>query len=129
MSEEQYDMSSKQITYGKLIDLLVEDFLTREDAKKMMESSNLPVNTTLQVNPGIAISGAAGSFPVSGATASPGTGSGTGQVSATYKGEHTTRSTGTRLMVAKRLREKMAGTAETEGALEAIDVAAGGELS
>lgn len=118
MSEERYDVAGNNILYGKLFDKLVEDFLTREDAKKMMEATNLSVSTTVMTGVQVVIPAGTGT----------GTGTGNGQVTATYKGEFLTRSTGARLLEAKRKREKLTGTTETEGSLEAINTAAGGEL-
>lgn len=126
MSEEQYDISAKNITYGKLIEKLIEDFVTREDAKMMMKSSNLPVSTTVQTTVNTILSGVAGPVPVTGTGTGLGNGSGSGQTSPIYTGDQP--SPGSNVIKAKRLREKMTGTVETEGALEAINVAAGGEL-
>lgn len=126
MSEESYDIAGNNILYGKLIDRLVEDFLTREDAKEMMKSSNLLVSTSLDVSAGIPTQVATGSGPATGATTAPGTGKGTGKVNASYKGAEKTP--GTLLMVGKRKAEKMTGQAQTEGVTGAISTAAGGEI-
>lgn len=120
MSAELYDVAAVHIIYAKLLDKLVEDFLTRADAQKMMLASNLSVNTKVNT----ILSGAAGPVPVTGT----GTGVGNGQVVASYQGDYTQRSAGTYAMVAKRQAEKLAGTASTEGTLEAIDVVAGGGI-
>ena len=74
-----YEEAAIQITYCKLFPLILEDYLTREDAKKMMESTNLSVSTTVNTM----LSGTAGPAPLSGT----GAGTGSGQVQAAYKGE------------------------------------------
>ena len=127
MSEQDYEISGNNILYGKLFDKLVEDFLTREDAEYMMRADNLPVSTTLNVNPGQSLSVAAATFK--GFTESPGTGTGDGRVNASYKGEYVRRSTGTHTLEAKRKREKLTGQTQTEATTGAIAAASGGEIT
>jgi len=68
LDEEKYDAIARKMTYWKIFELILEDFVSREDAKVMMKQSNLPVT----VNAGQAVSAP----PPSGAgtTTSPGTG-------------------------------------------------------
>jgi hypothetical protein len=53
LDEAAYEVAQVQIGYCKLFPLIMEDFLTREDAKIMMGASNLSVssivNTAVQV--------------------------------------------------------------------------------
>lgn len=126
MSQEDYDISGNNILYGKLFPKLVEDFLTRKDAEKMMASSNLSVSTDVQVIPGIGVQVAPANG--TGATSTPGKGRGTGQVTASYKGTHPDRSVGTHTLEAKRKKEKLTGQTQTESSTTAISAAAGGEI-
>jgi hypothetical protein len=88
LDEEQYEDIATQMTYWKIFEYILEDFVSREDAKKMMESSNLPVTTDVLVNAGQAVSAP----PPSGAgtTTSPGTGDGSGNVRPIYDGDTAT---------------------------------------
>jgi len=84
IDESLYEEVQVQITYCKLFPLFLEDFLTRNDAKKMMEPSNLPFTSAVTTNPGqgVQVAVPAGT----GSTVTPGTGTGTGQVSPIYNG-------------------------------------------
>jgi hypothetical protein len=118
---EQYDTTGGTIIYGKLFPKLLKDFLTREDAKEMMKSSNLQVTTNVRVNPGQAVSAP----PPSGAgsTTSPGTGSGSGQVRAIYKGEQAMPAS--KILEQRRKLEKELGTETIDTEISAIEEIAG----
>lgn len=124
MSEEQYDISATNITYGKLIEKLIEDFVTRKEMDFIMSSSNLPVNTNVQTLPvPVQVTPANGT----GATTAPATGTGTGQTAPVQTGG--TVLPQAQITKAKRLREKLTGQTETAATTEAINVASGGNLS
>jgi hypothetical protein len=119
IDDQSYDVAATQIAYCKMFPHMVEDFITREDAKEMMKMSNLPVTTEVQVNPGQAVSVVVPAG--TGSTTSPGKGKGDGNVKANYDG-------GVKIAADEALiKEKQAikdagGTATTK----VIDVAMGG---
>lgn len=79
LNDEVYEEQGIKILYYKLFPLLIEDFLTRSDAKEIMKSSNL-ITT---VNPGIPVATAGSPTAQTGAT----TAIGKAEVRAIYKGE------------------------------------------
>lgn len=83
---DAYDTYQVEIGYYKLFPLIMEDFVTRKDAKQMMLPSNLPVNTTVNVMPGQAVTTAGGPTAQSGSTISPGSGTGSGTAQPAYDG-------------------------------------------
>ena len=83
---EVYEVAQKEIAYAKLFPYILEDFITRKDAIKMMTASNLPVNTAVNTSVNTFVSGTAGSFPVVATGAGSGTGKGTGQTTPVYNG-------------------------------------------
>lgn len=86
IDDASYDTAATQITYCKLFKHIIEDFVTRKDAAEMMKTNNLPVSTTVKVNPGQAVS--APPPTGAGSTTSPGSGSGSGNVQPTYDGSY-----------------------------------------
>lgn len=86
IDQEAYETFQVEIGYYKLFPLIMEDFVTRKDAKQMMLPSNLVVNTQLNVMPGQAVATAGGPTAQTGSTVSPGQGTGTGTVQPTYDG-------------------------------------------
>ena len=84
INDAVYDEAATQITYCKLFPLILEDFLTRNDGKEMMKTSNLPVTTEVKVNPGQIVSAPPPSG--NGSTTSPGSGKGDGNVNPVYDG-------------------------------------------
>lgn len=105
MSSEDYEAAANPIVYGKLIDKLVEDFITRKDAEQMMLSSNLQVMTV--------VSGVAGAIPVSG--------TGQGTVLASFTGS--TPCPAANIVKAKRKLEKDLGEEGAKGAIAALEAA------
>lgn len=108
-----YDEAATQITYCKLFPLLIEDFVTRLDAKQMMLPSNLPFTSTVTVNPGQAVQVAVPAG--TGSSVSPGTGTGTGQVTPPFDGssKHPTNEA----LIAEKRAIKDAGGATTDAVL------------
>jgi hypothetical protein len=86
LNQETYDEAATFITFAKLFPYILEYFVSREDAKQMMLTSNLSVSTTVTVNPGQAVSAPPPTGV--GSTVSPGTGSGVGQVTPSYDGSY-----------------------------------------
>jgi len=84
INQEAYDTYQVEIGYYKLFPLLLGDFVTRKDAKQMMLPSNLPVQTSVTVNPGQAVQVAVPAG--TGSTTSPAAGNGQGTVQPTYNG-------------------------------------------
>ena len=87
LNEEAYDVAATRITYLKLFQHILEDFITREDAKQILKSSNLPVSTTVQTTVNTVLAGTAGPAPISGTGAGAGNGSGSGTTSPIYVGD------------------------------------------
>ena len=56
-NQELYDVVQVEVGYCKMFSHILEDFPTREDVKKMMETSNLPVQTTVSTT--VTVSGVA----------------------------------------------------------------------
>lgn len=119
IDDQIYDESATQITYCKLFPLILEDFLTRDGAKEMMKSSNLPVTTNVQVNPGQAVQVAVPAG--TGSSTSPGTGSGSGNTNPTYDGSYKIPADETKAAQKKAIKD--AG-GQTTGAV--LDTALGG---
>jgi len=90
LDEAAYDEVQVQIGYCKLFPLILEDFITRKDAARMMKANNLPFTSTVTTNPGQAVATAGSPTAQTGATVSPGTGTGVGQVSPIYDGSFKT---------------------------------------
>lgn len=86
IDDSLYEEVQVQIGYCKLFPLIVKDFVTRLDASKMMESSNLPFTSKVITNPGQAVQVAVPAG--TGSTASAGTGSGAGTVKPIYDGSY-----------------------------------------
>jgi hypothetical protein len=116
----QIDESDGVIIYGKLFPKILEDFITREDAKQMMQSSNLPVTTSVDtlVETGVQI-GPSGT----GIGTGKGTGAGKGQTSPLYNGSQP--SAGSRLLEQRRKAEKERGYVEVEAQTAPIEQTAG----
>ena len=70
INEEIYDEAASFITYAKIFSHILNDFITREDAKQMMGQSNLPVT----VNAGQAVATTGSPAAQTGSTVSPGSG-------------------------------------------------------
>ena len=87
LNDVTYETAQKEIGYGKLFPYILEDFVTRKDMMNIMRPDNLPVNTTLAVTPGQAVTGTAAAGAVAAATVSPGSGTGSGVVTPVYIGE------------------------------------------
>lgn len=116
LDEDAYESSAQVIIYGKLIDKIMEDFISREDMKEIMKSSNLPVST--RVNTAVT-----GTLTPPTAVAGTGIGAGTGNVSPIYIGSFA--SPGSQLVKQKRIAEKEAGGAAVEGITSGIETVAG----
>lgn len=84
IDESAYDEAATQITYCKLFPLIIEDFVTRMDAKQMMMPSNLPFKSDVVVIPGQVVQVVPSSG--TGATSAPGKGTGAGTVKPIYNG-------------------------------------------
>ena len=83
MDQVMYEEFMMEVSYAKLLPFIMEDFISRADAKQMMSVSNLLVSTNVSNTP-TACSVAAVTFV--GVTA-PGVGTGTGKVTAVYTGD------------------------------------------
>ena len=70
LNEESFDQTATFITYAKIFPYILSHFVTRKDAKQMMSTGNLSVNTNVSIN--------------SDAT----TGTGTGRVKSAYDGTY-----------------------------------------
>jgi hypothetical protein len=116
LDDSQYESSANKIIYGKLIGNIMEDFVSREDMKMIMKSSNLPVST--KVNTAVT-----GSLTPPTAVAGSGIGAGNGQVSPIYIGD--TASPGSQLVKQKRIAEKEAGGIEVEAQTSGLEAIAG----
>jgi hypothetical protein len=86
IDESLYEEAQVQIGYCKLFPHMVKDFITRKDAAKMMEPSNLPFTSTVTVGPGQVVATTGTSAAQAGSTTTPGSGKGIGQVSPIYNG-------------------------------------------
>lgn len=118
---EQYDLVATKITYYKLFPYIMDDFVTREDSKQMLKSSNLPVttNVTTLVNTAVQVAIPAGT----GTGMGKGTGSGTGRSSPIYNGS--TPSAGSFAKKSEYKAKEEAGGVAVEGLTSAIETAAG----
>jgi hypothetical protein len=114
IDDEAYEVAQVEISYCKLFPQLIEDFITRKDAAEMMKASNLPFTSTVSTNPGQAVQVAVPAG--SGTTVSPGTGSGTGQVSPVYNGSSQT--TATKLLAKQKEAIKDAGGQATKAVVD-----------
>jgi hypothetical protein len=121
INEEIYDKTATFITYAKIFPHLLEDFITREDAKEMMAPQNLPVTTDVTVNPGQAVQVAVPAG--TGSTVSPAKGIGQGRSLPIYKGAYA--SVGSKILEKKIKTKKELGgvavTGLTEGVASAIE--------
>jgi hypothetical protein len=102
LNEEAYDKAAVRISYLKLFEHILEDFVTRQDSKQMMVPSNLPVQTTVQtiVNTAVQVVIPAGT----GTGFGTGNGTGNGTASPIYTGDMP--SPGSQLLKSKLLAEK-----------------------
>lgn len=118
---EKFDLVATKVTYYKLFEYMVEDFVTREDSKMMMKSSNLPVSTnvTSVVNTAVQVAGPAGT----GTGVGKGTGTGTGRSTPIYNGGN--MSPGSVALKAKYKAAEEAGGETIEGLKSGIETAAG----
>lgn len=124
LDDEQFDSASGIITYGKLFPKILDDFITREDLKMALKSSNLPVSTNVSTIANTVVTGVAGAIPVTGTGVGPGSGSGTGQVSPIYVGDQP--SPASQLLKQRREAEKRAGSTSVEGLTSGIETIANG---
>lgn len=103
----QYSLSADKIAYCKMVRFLIQDFVTREDARAMMNSGNLNVstlvNTAVQIGPSGTGSGA---------------GKGTGTVSPVYDGS--APSPGTNKIVQQRKQDQVFSEGTIEGQVEPL---------
>jgi len=113
IDQNVYDESATAITYYKIFKHIVKDFITREDAKEMMKSTNLPVQQVLMSQVQVAIPA--------------GTGTGVGnvntQVKPIYNGS--VESPGTQSLAAEIKTKKKAAGAAVGGLTDAIGKAMG----
>jgi hypothetical protein len=117
----QIDESDGVIIYGKLFSKILEDFITREDAKQMMQTSNLPVTTSVDtlVNTAVQVVPASGT----GTGIGKGTGTGKGNTSPIYNGSQP--SAGSRLLEQRRKAEKERGYVEIKAQTAPIEQTSG----
>jgi len=116
LNDQLYETSASYITYAKIFPHIMADFLTREDAKFMVASSNVVVT----VNAGQAVATTGSPVAQAGSTVSPGTGLST----FVYKGEVATA--GTKVLEVSVKARKEAGGLAIEGVRAAVEVVAGG---
>jgi hypothetical protein len=121
INEEVYDKAATFIAYAKIFPHLLKDFITREDAKKMMDSQNLPVTTEVTVNPGQAVQVAVPAG--TGSTTSPAKGTGQGRSLPIYNGSFA--SAGSKILEKKVKAKKELGGASIEGLTEGVSSATG----
>jgi hypothetical protein len=88
IDEAAFDKAQVQIGYCKLFKHILEDFITRKDAAKMMTASNLPFTSTVKTSPGQAVTTTGSAAAQAGFTSAPGEGSGIGQVTPVYDGSY-----------------------------------------
>jgi hypothetical protein len=113
INDQVYDTSATQITYCKLFPLMLEDFVTRIDAKQMMDVGNLPVTTSVVVKPGQAVQVA---YPAgTGSTVSPASVDCTGNTKPIYNGS--TKLPGDEALAKQKQAIKNAGGQATQGVL------------
>ena len=86
-NQELYDVVQVEVGYCKMFSHILEDFPTREDVKKMMDTSNLPVQTTVSTTVNTVLAGTAGPAPISGTGVGAGNGTGSGRTLPIYKCE------------------------------------------
>ena len=115
MSEETYDLAAIFITYAKIFPHIMDDFITRDDAKVMMGKSNLPVT----VNAGQAVATTGSPAAQTGSTVSPGS----GLAQPVYDGSFP--SPGTKILEQRIKVEKEAGGATVTGLTEGVAKATG----
>ena len=118
LDEEEYDSIARKMTYWKIFEYILEDFVSRKDAKEMMKSSNLPVSTTVSttVNTVVAVSPPTGTGTGVGA----GNGSGSGNTQPIYVGE--TATPGSVSLKEQHERELESGGVQIEGLVAATGV-------
>lgn len=90
LDDQIYEVAQKEIGYAKLFPYILEDFISRKDAKEMMNSSNLPVSTMVSTQVNTILAGAAGPYPLLGTGIGSGNGSGNGQALPIYNGSFPT---------------------------------------
>lgn len=118
---EQYDLVATKITYYKLFPYIMEDFITREDSKELMKSSNIPVTTrvTTLVNTAVQVAIPAGTGTGVGA----GNGQGSGNATPIYNGS--VPSPNSYKVKAQRKAQEEAGGATIEGLTSVLKTTAG----
>jgi len=116
LNDQLYETSASYITYAKIFPHIMADFLTREDAKFMVASSNVVVT----VNPGQAVTTTGSPAAQAGSTVSPGTATSIFG----YKGE--VASAGTKILEVSVKTRKEAGGLAIGGIGAAVEVVAGG---
>jgi len=119
INEEAYDKAATQIVYCKLYPLLLEDFVSRLDAKQMMLPNNLPFTSQVVITPGQAVQVVVPAG--TGSTVSPGKGDGFGTVKPIYDGSARHPSNGPMIKAKEAIKD--AGGQVTTSVL---DVALGG---
>ena len=117
LDEEQYEDIARKMTYWKVFEYILEDFVSREDSKVMMKPANLPVSTTVATTVNTAVTIALPSPAGTGIGA--GTGSGNGTAQPVYVGDSETP--GSVVLKAKHKAELEAGGATVEGFTAAIE--------
>lgn len=115
LDEDKYETLAKRMTYLKIFKFILEDFVSREDAKIMMKPTNLPVTTTVKtiVNTAVTVPTGAGT----GTGAGNGSGSGTAQPS--YVGD--TKTPGSVTLEQQHKTELESGGASVEGFTSGIE--------
>ena len=116
IDDSLYEEAQVEIGYCKLFPKILEDFITRKDAEKMMEASNLPFTSTVTTNPGQAVATTGTAAAQTGVTAAPGTGTGLGQVSPIYNGSFKTPAS--EILAAEKEAIKDAGGKTTKAVLD-----------
>ena len=82
LNMEAYEEFMIEVSYAKLVPFIMKDFISRTDAKQMMSSSNLIVNTDVLTLP----TACQVAFPAGTGITAPGKGNGVGKVTAIYTG-------------------------------------------
>lgn len=115
INEEIYDTAATFIAYAKIFPHIMDDFITRDDAKEMMAKSNIPIT----VNAGQAVATAGGPAAQTGTTVS----SGSGLAQPIYDGS--IPSPGTKILEQAIKARKEAGGAAVTGLTSAVSTATG----
>jgi len=106
-----YDEVQVLIGYCKLFPHILEDFITREDAKEMMKASNLSVVTSVDTVVAASLTGVT-------SVVGKGTGKGSGQVIVPYKGQSPLA--GSQILAKQKVTIKESGGQSTSAALGAL---------